>query len=403
MPAKPCSLTRLLTALQCCEPDRVPCSFMLYNALKSSCKDYEEFILRQLAMGMDPYVQIPVRQPVVVNDHYNLHGLPVSHDPRVTVAEWVEHDPDEEWPILVKEYHTPAGTLRAEVRRTPDWRWGDHVPFLDDYLIPRSRKFLVTEPADLEPLGFLLAPPTAAEVEAFRAEAVRYKEFARRYGLLVAGGWGVGADLLGWIVGLKEMVFAVYDRPDFVRSLLAMIAEWNTRRMALVLAAGVDLYIKRAWYENCDFWTPAAWSEFLAPILKREANLAHEHGALFGYIITANCMPLLEGIAAAGVDVVIGVDPHTWDLAGAKSRLEGRVCLWGGVNGHLTVEQGKPEEVRAEVRRAMESLAPGGGFILSPVDNVREDTPRSRANVEALLDEWGRLSADARSIRANQP
>jgi len=44
--------------------------------------------------------------------------------------------------------------------------------------------------------------------------------------------------------------------------------------------------------------------------------------------------------------------------------------------------------VRAEVREALRVLAPGGGFILSPVDNVREDTPQARRNVGVLLDEW---------------
>jgi uroporphyrinogen decarboxylase len=111
-----------------------------------------------------------------------------------------------------------------------------------------------------------------------------------------------------------------------------------------------------------------------------------------GYIITSNCMPLLDVLAESGVDVLIGVDPAAWDLTVAKQTLGGKVCLWGGVNGHLTVEQGSPEEVRAEVRRAMQVLAPGGGFVLSPVDNVRENTPRARENVQALLDEWQRLT-----------
>jgi hypothetical protein len=40
----------------------------------------------------------------------------------------------------------------------------------------------------------------------------------------------------------------------------------------------------------------------------------------------------------------------------------------------------------------MELLAPGGGFILSPVDNVRELTSQARENVLALIDEWQRLN-----------
>ena len=67
------------------------------------------------------------------------------YDPQVSVSEWQENLPGEGLPILVKEYQTPAGTLRAEVRQTRDWPWGDHVPLFDDYIEPRSRKFLVED------------------------------------------------------------------------------------------------------------------------------------------------------------------------------------------------------------------------------------------------------------------
>ena len=79
--------------------------------------------------------------------------------------------------------------------------------------------------------------------------------------------------------------------------------------------------------------------------------------------------------------MLIGIDPHTYDLVETKNALKEKVCLWGGVNGHLTVEMGTEEETRAEVRNAMRELNPGGGFILSPVDNVRENNNRSRKNV----------------------
>jgi Uroporphyrinogen decarboxylase (URO-D) len=388
------SRRRMLAALDRQEPDHAPCSFMLYNGLKATCRSYANFILRQVELGLDTYVQLPPRPPVVANDHYNLHGLPVSYDPRVEIAEWIEHPADEEFPILVKEYHTPAGTLRAEVRQTPDWPWGGHVPFLDDYLVPRSRKVLVAGQHDLPALRYLLAPPSAEEVAAFKQESCSTLELARQHDLLVAGGWGVSADLIGWVAGLDNMLYLPYDQPEFLGELLDIIAAWNRARMrALLDGAGgaVDLYIKRAWYENCDFWTPTAWRKWLLPILKEDVALAHRYGARFGYLITARCMPLLGMITEAGVDAVIGVDPREWDLVAAKQELGGKVCLWGGVNGHLTVEHGGQDEVRAAVRKAMSVLAPGGGFVLSPVDNVREDTPQARDNVAVLIDEWGKL------------
>ncbi len=387
------SRQRMLAALSGQEPDHVPCSFMLFNGLKAECTDYLDFIRRQLDLGMDAYVQIPPRPPVVKNDYYNLHGLPVSYNSQVEVREWKELDDGQAYPILVKEYVTPAGTLRAEVLQDEGWRWADHVPFLDDYLVGRSRRFIVNGPEDLEALRYLLVPPTAEEIAAFQFESEPVVAFAREHDLLVAGGWGVGADLIGWVYGLQRLPYAVFDAPEFIIELLDVIALWNRSRMEVLLKAGVDIIIKRAWYENCNNFTPSHYRQFIRPILEADAAQAHQYGAKFGYLITSSCMPLLDDIREAGVDAVLGVDPAQWDLEKARTRLGRNVCMWGGVNGHLTVEMGQPEQVILEVRRALELLAPYGGFILSPVDNVREYSPQIQTNVTALIDEWKRLTA----------
>jgi uroporphyrinogen-III decarboxylase len=158
--------------------------------------------------------------------------------------------------------------------------------------------------------------------------------------------------------------------------------------MRVILDAGVDLYVKRAWYENCDFWTPKTWKQFIQPILSSDAMLAHGSGAKFGYLITSNVMPLIDMIIEAGVDVLIGVDPQTYNLSVLAEETKGKICLWGGVNGHLTVERGTQEEVTQEVHRSMEILAPNKGFILSPVDNVREYDDAIQKNVQTLIRQW---------------
>lgn len=385
------SRQRLLVALNCQQPDLLPCSFMLFNGLKAESHDYLDFIQRQLDMGLDAYVQIPQRPPTVVNDYYNLHGLPISHDPSVSILEWKETPTDQSYPLLVKEYHTPSGTLRAEVRQDDGWRWGDHVPFLDDYLVGRSKKFIVDFPTDLDALRYLLISPTPEEIETFKSESAPALEFAHRHDLLVAGGWGVGADLIGWVYGLQRLPYAIFDHPQFIAELLDLIATWNRSRMEVLLQANIDLFIKRAWYENCDFFTPRHFRSFICPILEEDVALAHKYGVKFGYIMTSNCMALLDDICATGVDAIIGVDPAQWNLKEARQKLGENVCLWGGVNGHLTVERGTQDQVRVEVRQAIQALAPGGGFILSPVDNVREYTPAVQDNIAALIDEWNYL------------
>ncbi len=391
MPEPLSSRDRMLAALSCQTPDHPPCSFMIFGALHQRAESYLDFVAAQLALGLDAFVELPPRPPVVRNDYYNLHGLPVSFHPDVRVEEYMAYPDEVDVPVLVKVYHTPAGDLTARVRQTADWRWEDHVPFLDDYLIPRSLSFIVEGPEDLDAFQYLLVPPTDAEIAEFKQSSAPAIVFAREHDLLLAGGWGVGADLIGWVHGLNSLVYDVYDRPGFVRDLLKMIGEWNRQRMTVVLDAPIDLFIKRAWYENCDFFTPGIWREVILPELAADVRLAHAAGAKFGYIITASAMPLLELIAEAGVDVIIGVDPETFDLAAARAALQDRVCLWGGVNGHLTVEHGSSEAVEGEVAAALSCLGPDG-FILSPVDNVRQDTPLAMQNINTLIQTWQKLT-----------
>jgi hypothetical protein len=180
------------------------------------------------------------------------------------------------------------------------------------------------------------------------------------------------------------------EQPAFVAELLTMIHGWNLQRMRVVLSAPVDLYIRRAWYEGCDFVTPRFFQQVVLPQIKAEADLAHEYGARFGYICSSGTRPMLDFYLEAGIDVLIGIDPvqgtHT-DMPLIKNKLGDRVCLWGDVSGAVTVEQGTEEEVRAAVRTAISTLGPRG-FVLSPIDNLTVDAPRTWHNLDVLIQEW---------------
>jgi len=47
----------------------------------------------------------------------------------------------------------------------------------------------------------------------------------------------------------------------------------------------------------------------------------------------------------------------------------------GGVDSQATLPYGTPAEVKEEVRRRIEELAPGGGFIFTPVHSIQHDVP----------------------------
>jgi uroporphyrinogen-III decarboxylase len=384
------SRQRLLAALNDQEVDHLPCCFMSFTALRKRCnEDLYELCRAELEMGFDSMLFIPTASRPQRPEHPDLRGLPVRFHPSVMVHEWREKSQGE-FDILNKQYTTPAGALTTRVRLSEDWPHGDHIPFVDDYQVPRSLKPLIASPADLPALQFLLTPPSQDDLAQFRQEAAKAKDFVHDYGALLAGGWGVGMDMANWLCGVQNLIVLTMTEPEFIDKLLEMIHVWNLQRMEAVLSAPVDLYIRRAWYEGCDFVSPRFYRQSILPRLKAEVDLAHEHGASFGYICSSGTKPMLDDYLEAGIDVLIGVDPiqgtYT-DMPLLKKKIGSQICLWGGVSGAITVEMGTEEEVRRAVRQAIETLGPDH-FILSPVDNITIDAPQTWKNIEIFRNEW---------------
>jgi len=394
----------MLRALSCQPVDRTPCCLMLLHALDEWYPGEQNLIAAQADWGLDPLVVLPswaVTRPGDPLDlrgyqfdypgkvNVTLRGLPVHSHPDVRLREWRERIPGARYPVLQREYLIPAGLLNVSANQTEDWPYGDRLLFVDDFIIARARKNLVTTASDLKSLAYLLLPPDADTIAHFRAASHANRELAKNRDLLRVYHWGVLADMAAWLCGLQELIFLTADQPSFVEELLQMIADWNLARMRVVLDEGIDLWVRRGWYEGCDFWSPGIYRRFLLPHLKKEVETAHARGVKFGYILTAGAMPLLDMILEAGVDALIGVDPVQggYDLRAVKAKARGCMCLWGGANGSR-VESGAPDQIRRMVKDALEILAPDNGFILSPVDGIYDTSERTKANLRCFVDAW---------------
>jgi uroporphyrinogen-III decarboxylase len=379
------SRQRMLRAFSLQEVDHIPCAFMSFTALR---KRFNEDLYRlanaEVEMGLDSYLFIPSLPRQQRGEHPELRGLPVRPHPSVQIRERREGD------TLFKEIITPGGNLATSVRISDDWPHDDHIPFIDDFQVPRATQRLVNGPQDLPALSYLLTPPTQEDAARYRAEIQRAQSFTEGLGIALVGGWGVGMDMINWLCGMQELMAATMQQEDFVGEVLEMITRWNIERMRLVLSAPIDLYIKRAWYEGCDFVTPGFYRRQILPRLKREVDLAHEHGVKFGYICSSGLEPMLDLFLESGIDVLIGIDPlqgRRTDMRRVKERIGERICVWGGVSGAITVELGSEDDVRTAIRTAITTLGPRG-LVLSPVDNITVDAPLTWQNIDIFLDEW---------------
>ena len=397
------SRERMLAALNCEKPDHVPMAFMLFTALNQRLNkerrggDPAAVIEAQIELGLDAVVDLTLFVPHVDEiGHPDAPGFPVRFGEGVKTREWAETPEGNRYPSLHKEYVTPSGTLSIAVDQTEDWPYGDaakgdfRVPLMDDYLAPRCSKYLVETRTDLVSLRHLLVPPTQDDLNTCHEAWDKAKELARKRDLLLVGGWGVGGDALAWFCGLQNAVMMAIDQPAFSEELLSIIDAWNRPRMEAFLDYGVDLFIRRAWYEGADFWSPGLYRQLFFPIIREEVRMAHEAGVKYGYILTSASMPLHEMLIQLDVDVLIGPDPvqgKGTDLKRMGEQLRGKMCTWGGVNGFVTVEMGTKADIDDAVREAIAALGPEG-LILSPVDNIRDLSDETWENVLALIESW---------------
>ncbi len=72
------------------------------------------------------------------------------------------------------------------------------------------------------------------------------------------------------------------------------------------------------------------------------------------------------------------------DLPSLKKRFGSNIVFCGGIDTRRILPFGSVEEVREEVRRVLQILGPGGGFMIGAVHTVLDDVPPE--NVLAMVD-----------------
>jgi hypothetical protein len=405
------SRERLLTTIQCQEPDHVPLLCWCFGfapppGLRFALHgrdvphwytmrmehihtlpepwgiEYDfERVRRWLCLGLDDVLEV---------------SPPWSMAPGVLVRDWEEPPAGGgAYPTLIREYETPAGVLRHAVHKTGEATpsgWvvqPEQVQLFEDFNIPRGVKHAVVRPEDLPKLRYLLCKAADGQVAAYRERMASVKRFAQQEGVLVQGWSAWGMDGVIWLTGVEEAVMAAMTEPEFFQELVDTMYAFDRQRTELLLdVGGVDMVVQRGWYSSIEFWSPMLFSRFVLPQLKDMAALVHQAGARFAYTMTMGVLPLADQLIEAGIDLLYYVDPvqDKADLSEVKHAVAGRMAMAGGINSGVTLSRGSTEEICQAVYTAVHTLGPGGGFVLAPVDALFPDT--SWTSVKTMIEAW---------------
>ncbi|MCX7428662.1 MAG: hypothetical protein NTW96_23930 [Planctomycetia bacterium] len=208
------------------------------------------------------------------------------------------------------------------------------------------------------------------------------------------------------IRGMSNFLCDLATDPAAAERILDRLLELKKRYWTLVLDELGDLI--DVVVENDDYGTqesqlisPAMYHAIFEPRLREmvgfvkrkhaERRPPDEPGHFF-FHSCGNVRPYLPSFIDMGIDILnpVHVSAKGMDPAGLKRDFGRDITFWGGgVETQHVLSRGTPDEVRQNVRRNVEALMPGGGFVFNTVHNIQAEVPPE--NVMAMWETLGEV------------
>lgn len=208
------------------------------------------------------------------------------------------------------------------------------------------------------------------------------------------------------LCGFARMLEGLLTEPEFVQSVFRKITDIILAQLNLFLdATGPYIEVVKIGddlgAQDNALMSPAAYRRMLKPYHQEIFECIHRRSPAKVFLHTCgSVINLLPDLVEAGVDILnpVQVSAKNMDTAVLKSRFGDKLVFWGAIDTQHVLPHGSVEDVRAEVRRRICDLAPGGGYVVAPVHNVQADVPAE--NVIAMYTEarqFGRYPLPAAS------
>lgn len=192
--------------------------------------------------------------------------------------------------------------------------------------------------------------------------------------------------------GFANFLIDLIKNKDFAHALLQKILEIQSRRMECYLSeVGEFIDVVCVGDDFCHqagpFISLDLFREMLLPYLKRYFEIIKNHTRAKLHLHSCGAIHyVLDDLIDIGVDIInpVQLSAKGMDPEKLKQRFGSRVVFWGGIDTQKVLPYGRPEEVRREVRRVIQILGKGGGYVLSAVHNIQADVPPE--NIIAIFD-----------------
>ena len=212
----------------------------------------------------------------------------------------------------------------------------------------------------------------------------------------VMWGFGGGAfETAGWLRGLEQFYMDLAVDPGLACAIMDRLLEIKLGFLERALAQIGDVLDVMG--EGDDLG--GQHGPLISPDMYRTL-VKPRHRQLFQFIharsrakVMLHCCgsirPLIPDLIEIGVDILnpVQVSAAGMDSADLKREFGRELTFWGGgVETQHVLPFGTPQQVRDDVRRRLDDLMPGGGYVFNPVHNIQAGVPA--ANIMAMWEAY---------------
>jgi uroporphyrinogen decarboxylase len=203
--------------------------------------------------------------------------------------------------------------------------------------------------------------------------------------LLVGGNFAAhilaGSQFLrGWDVFLLDLL----EHPVFAETLMDRLADAHCKRFDKYWAAVGQYLDVVAVHDDlgtqvAPILSPELYRKMIKPYHRKVySHIKKKSGAFVFLHSDGSIYQLIPDLIEAGVDILnpVQVTAANMDTKKLKAEFGDNLVFWGGgCDTQRILPRGTRGEIRDEVKRRIDDLAPGGGFVFSQVHNILPEVP----------------------------
>jgi hypothetical protein len=198
---------------------------------------------------------------------------------------------------------------------------------------------------------------------------------------------GIGATLLS--MGIEAFAYAMVDDPQLIVDVHDGYAEWTAAVVPILEEIGFDIIwaFDDVAFNSGPIFKPSFYRSHILP--KEKAVTATFSLPLITHS-DGNMTPLLDDWLELGQQAIHPIQPDVMNIDQVKQRYGRRVALVGNIFMSDLVSR-TPGEIESQVRRRLETIGEGGGYLISSSNSLTDDMkPENVLAMRDSIQKYGR-------------